>query len=284
MAKLSPVGGPAVSVDGLTLCRSDGEELVADVTFDLHRAEILGLVGESGSGKTLTSLAISELLPPGISISGGQVTVARDEDADRAAAKRSEVAMVFQDAMSCLNPAYTVGQQLRRIFVRQHGWTRRAADAKAVETLGLVGMPDPRRVARQHPHELSGGMRQRVMIAIAVGVAPRVLIADEPTTALDVTVQAQILDLIRALRDELALAVIMVTHDLGVVADLCDRVLVMHNGRIVESGLTESVFASPAHPHSRALLESTRRLEAPRRQGDGADSAEHEHDEETAAS
>jgi peptide/nickel transport system permease protein len=237
--------------------------VVDEVSFRVGEGEILGLVGESGSGKTVVSLSIMRLFPsPPARIVGGQVRFAGQDllslgiDGMRKI-RGGQIAMVFQDPMSSLNPAIRVGDQIAEA-IRLHGSVdRAAAKARAVELLDKVGIADPAQRARSYPHELSGGMRQRVMIAMALSGEPRLLIADEPTTALDVTIQAQVVDLLRQLQKEDGLGVIFVTHDLGLVADLCDRVAVMYAGQIVETAPTEDLFARPVHPYTEGLLAAT---------------------------
>jgi oligopeptide/dipeptide ABC transporter ATP-binding protein len=241
--------------------RNRESEIVRGVDLDLAAGEKLGIVGESGSGKSLTVLSVLRLLPyPPISMLGGTITY---EGRDLAALKEpelervrgAEIAMVYQDPMTSLNPLLRVRTQIVETL-RAHGVDRGAALARCREVLGQVGLPDPERVERAFPHELSGGMLQRVMIAIALSVSPRVLIADEPTTALDVTIQRQILELVEDLQARTGMAVMWVTHDLGVVARLVDRVAVMYAGRVVEVAPTRQLFARPSHPYTRALLAS----------------------------
>jgi peptide/nickel transport system permease protein len=238
-----------------------------DVNIDLRRGEILGLVGESGCGKTVTSMSILRLLPsPPARILSGQVLYdGRDLLQLRTKELRSvrgrDIAMVFQDPMASLNPAFTVGDQIveaQRIHDRRVSRSR--ARARAIELLDIVGIPDARRRLDDFPHTFSGGMRQRVLIAMALANNPKVLIADEPTTALDVTVQAQIIELIRNLRDEFEMSVIFVTHDLGVVQEVCDRVTVMYAGQVVEQASMRELFTAPRHPYSRALLDARPRV------------------------
>ena len=234
--------------------------VVEDVSFHVCPGEVLGLVGESGSGKTVSSLAVLRLIPspPGRIVGGsirfdGRDLLAADFDAMRRL-RGAEIAMIFQDPMSSLNPAYTVGNQLAETVLLHENLSRGEARSRALELLQRVGIPDPEARLDQYPHEFSGGMRQRVMIAMALICRPRLLIADEPTTALDVTVQAQILDLLRSLQAETGMAIIFVTHDLGVVADICDRVTVLYAGQVVESGDVHDAFARPRHPYSAGLL------------------------------
>jgi oligopeptide/dipeptide ABC transporter ATP-binding protein len=236
---------------------------VADVSLEVGPGETLALVGESGCGKSLTALAIMRLLPqPPARISAGQVLlqgrdlVALPERAMEAERGRS-VSMIFQDPMSSLNPVMRVGAQISEALRRHSGLTGEAARARALALLGMVGIPDTAARLEEYPHRLSGGMCQRVMIALALAGQPRVLIADEPTTALDVTIQAQILDLLRRLQAETGMALLLITHDLGVVAEVADRVAVMYAGRIVEQAPVEALFDRPLHPYTRGLLGAT---------------------------
>ena len=222
--------------------------------------EKLGVVGESGSGKTLTMLSVLKLLPAQLQILGGEIGFV-GEDLLRVPAERlrqvrgGEVAMVYQDPMSSLNPLLRIGSQIEETL-EAHGVRGARASERTREVLGQVGLPDPDRVESSYPHELSGGMLQRVMIAMGLSTSPRVLIADEPTTALDVTIQQQILDLVEELHSETGMAVVWVTHDLGVVARLVERVAVMYAGRVVEIASTKDIFARPSHPYTAALLAS----------------------------
>ena len=242
---------------------------VSEVSFSVRPGEHIGLVGESGSGKSVTSLAILGLLPSsGVEV-GGLVEYAGQDlltmpTKQRSSLRGREIAMVFQDPMSSLNPVVRVGTQIAEVLERHKGLKRNEATDRAVELLDMVGIPDPRRRVREYPHQLSGGMRQRVLIAIALACEPRLLIADEPTTALDVTIQAQILELLKALVAETNTALIMITHDLGVVAGLCDQVHVMYQGRVVESAARRPLFAAPAHPYTGGLLASIPRLDSDR--------------------
>lgn len=234
-------------------------EAVSAVSFEVCPDETVAVVGESGSGKTVTALSVMRLLD------GGQVTGGRiswdDRDltaADEVELRRirgQEIAMIFQDPMTSLDPLYSVGNQLVEAIRLHRRTSRRAARERAVELLEQVGLPDPRRRLRSYPHQLSGGQRQRVMIAMALACSPRMLIADEPTTALDVTVEAQILELIRELQREYHTALLLVTHDMGVVAEMADRVVVFYAGQVVEQGSVTQVLADPRHPYTEALLE-----------------------------
>jgi oligopeptide/dipeptide ABC transporter ATP-binding protein len=242
---------------------ADGTEAPAvdDVSFGLARGETLALVGESGSGKSVTALSIMRLvMPPGRIASGrieldGHDLLSLDETKMRAIRGR-RIGFVFQEPMVALDPVYTIGAQIAETL-EAHGLARGGAvRARVLDLLDAVSVPDPARRAREYPHQLSGGLRQRAMMALALAAEPDVLIADEPTTALDVTVQAEVLDLLRDLRRRFALSVLLITHDLGVVAEMADRVAVMYAGRIVESGAVAQVFHSPAHPYTRALFDS----------------------------
>lgn len=236
---------------------------VSKVSFTLDKGETLGIVGESGSGKTVTSKTLLRIIPsPPGKITGGKVLF-HGEDLVTASEKRMQqirgnrIAMIFQEPMSALNPVFKVGWQIDealRLHQRELSKTQRRE--RVLEMLTKVNMPSPERRINEYPHQLSGGMRQRVMIAMALACNPEILIADEPTTALDVTIQAQVLGLIEDLKDELGAAVILITHDLGVVAEVCDRVLVMYAGQVVEQGLVDDIFHRPAHPYTKALLRS----------------------------
>jgi peptide/nickel transport system ATP-binding protein len=250
-----------------------GRDVVAvdDLNLSIARGETVALVGESGSGKSVSSLAIMGLLPRRIArIAGGRIPFRGRDHTERdlvtlsAEEKRqirgNEIGMVFQEPMTSLNPVYTVGEQIAEPIRIHRGAPRHEAAERAIALLDRVGIPDPTRRARQYPHELSGGMRQRVTIAMALACDPLLLIADEPTTALDVTIQAQILDLLRELKAERSMGVLFITHNLGVVADIADRVAVMYCGRIVETGPVAEVFGHPRYPYTRGLLRSVPRL------------------------
>jgi oligopeptide/dipeptide ABC transporter ATP-binding protein len=253
---------PVLSVRGLTtVLHLDGgpATIVDDVSFEVGAGETVALVGESGCGKSLTMLSVMGLhpVPPAEIVAGSVVLGGRDVvamgEADRRAVRGAEMAMVYQDPMTSLNPLMRVGDQIAEVL-RAHGRTREDALDRTIEVLAEVGIPRPARAARAYPHEFSGGMRQRVVIAMALALRPKVLIADEPTTALDVTIQQQIISLVARLREQLSMAVIWVTHDLGVVARVAQRVLVMYAGHVVEEGPTGTVFAAPEHPYTAGLL------------------------------
>ncbi|GAB3306800.1 ATP-binding cassette domain-containing protein [Epidermidibacterium keratini] len=234
--------------------------VVNQVSFDIGPGRILGLVGESGSGKTVTSLSILGLIPtPPGRISNGHIWYAGEDltaisDERLREIRGNEISMIFQEPMTSLNPAFTIGDQIGEAWRVHRGGKRATADKRAAEMLDLVGIPNATRRLRDYPHEFSGGMRQRAMIAMALVCDPKLLIADEPTTALDVTVQAQILELLLRLRDETGTGIIFITHDLGVVAELCDEVAVMYAGQIVETAVGAELFQQPKHPYSEGLL------------------------------
>jgi oligopeptide/dipeptide ABC transporter ATP-binding protein len=239
----------------------DATEPVAGVTFHANRGEVVGVVGESGSGKSLTLRAIAGLLPEGVSARGGQIEVGGIDvlGADRRELRRlrgGEVGMIFQEPMTALNPTMRIGPQIAEAARIQCGLSRQGAKARAIELLGQMGFKEPRRRYRLFPHELSGGMRQRVVIAIALAGEPSLLLCDEPTTALDATVTMRVLDLIVGLVTDLNIGIVLVTHDLGVAYRVCDRILVMYSGRIVEEGSAEEVLRRPRHPYTLALLQA----------------------------
>ena len=256
---------PLLRVDDLRVVFGPpGREQVAvdGVSLSLNPGEVLGIVGESGCGKTLTALSILRLIPnPPGRIAAGRILF-RGQDLARASEKAmnrirgKEISMIFQEPMTALNPVFKIGEQIGETLRVHDGLTRAQARSGALQMLERVGISNPEQRLGQYPHELSGGMRQRIMIAIALACRPQILIADEPTTALDVTIQAQILLLLRELQSELGMAVILITHDLGVVAQVVDRVAVMYAGRIVEEGSAAAVFERPSHPYTRLLLES----------------------------
>ena len=234
---------------------------VDDVSFEIAQGATLGVVGESGCGKSVTSLSILRLIPkPGRIASGKILFEGRDllqlPEREMRALRGSAISMIFQEPMSSLNPVYTVGAQIAESLMLHERSSRRAAMARATELLATVNIPSPKERVHAYPHQLSGGMRQRVMIAMALACKPKLLIADEPTTALDVTIQAQILELLSRLREQLNRAVMLISHDLGLVAEFAENVVVMYAGRVVERAPTRDIFASPAHPYTRGLLRS----------------------------
>ncbi|WUU81736.1 ABC transporter ATP-binding protein [Streptomyces cellulosae] len=242
---------------------------VDGISFEVDQGQVVGLVGESGCGKSVTSLALMGLLPSkGLTIGGRAEFDGTDLFTMSPSARRdlrgSEMAMIFQDPLSSLNPVVPIGVQVTEILERHRGMKGEAARKEAAHLLDRVGIPDPTRRLKEYPHQLSGGMRQRALIAMAVACAPRLLIADEPTTALDVTIQAQILELLKELVDQEGTALLMITHDLGVVAGLCDQVNVLYAGKVVESAGRRELFAHPTHPYAHGLLGSIPRLDAPR--------------------
>ena len=244
-------------------------QAVDQVSFELRRGEVLAIVGESGSGKSVTALTLMGLTrSPNARIEGsarfGETDLIEASDAELQRLRGDHIAMIFQDPMSSLNPVYRVGDQIAETITAHRDVDKREAGARAVELMKSVGIPGAEERASNYPHEFSGGMRQRVMIAMALALEPDVLIADEPTTALDVTIQAQILRLIEDLNRERDVATILITHDLGVVAEIADRVLVMYGGRVVEVGTLEQIFYEPQHPYTWGLLGSVARIDRPR--------------------
>lgn len=242
---------------------------VDSVSFDLHRGETLGIVGESGSGKSVTNLSVMRLIPsPPGKIMGGRALLAGDDifalkEADVRSIRGNRVSMIFQDPMTSLNPFLKISTQMIETIRLHQGKNRSEAREKAVEMLNMVGIPKSGSRIDNYPHQFSGGMRQRVMIAMALSCNPEILIADEPTSALDVTIQAQILEIIKELTRKLVTAVIMITHDLGVVAGMCDNICVMYAGRIVEKAPVDDLFHDPQHPYTRGLIKSVPRLDKP---------------------
>ncbi|ADX72850.1 dipeptide/oligopeptide/nickel ABC transporter permease/ATP-binding protein [Pseudarthrobacter phenanthrenivorans] len=248
-----------LSVRNLSVGVENGVRLVTDVSFDVEPGTVLGLVGESGCGKTMTALSLLGLLPSGVSVTGGQIlwngrNLAAATDKEMEGIRGREIALISQEPMRALDPMFTVGYQLTATVRRLRGMGRVEAKAEATSLLEKVGIVDSARILKTYPHQISGGMAQRVAIALALAGRPRLLVADEPTTALDVTVQAEILSLLRSLVKETGMSVVMVTHDLGVVADLCDQVAVMYAGEVVENGRTDSILDNPRHPYTLALL------------------------------
>jgi peptide/nickel transport system ATP-binding protein len=260
-ASLAGTSGSVLSIADLTISfrTEDGTvDAVKGIGFDVAPGEIVAVVGESGSGKSVTSMSVLGLLPKTSTISGnvrlGEEGISGLKEKELRKIRGNEIAMIFQEPMTALNPVYTVGWQLRESLRSHQDISKAAADARALELLEMVGIPNPPERFKQYPHQLSGGLRQRVVIAMAISCDPKVIIADEPTTALDVTVQAEILGLLRKLRDTLNTAIVLITHDMGVVADLADRVVVMYQGEIVEQAPVKELFASPQQDYTRRLL------------------------------
>jgi peptide/nickel transport system ATP-binding protein len=259
------VSSPVLEVKGLQthFITDDGSIPAVDhVDFSVNPGEILGIVGESGCGKSVTSLSIMGLVPsPPGKIVGGEILY-NNEDLTKASEKRmrqirgNEIAMIFQEPMTSLNPVFTIGNQLMEALRIHKNCSKKEAYEKSVKILKQVGLPRAEEIMNEYPHQLSGGMRQRVMIAMAMVCEPKVLIADEPTTALDVTIQAQILDLMKRLNEETKTAIILITHDLGVVAEMCQRVIVMYAGKVVEEADVRTLFKNPKHPYTKGLLQS----------------------------
>ncbi|RED63883.1 ABC transporter ATP-binding protein [Cohnella lupini] len=258
-----------LEVDGLkTEFKRDGGSITAvdGVNFHINKGEVLGLVGESGCGKSVTSLSIMRLLKdtPG-KISGGAVRfegsdLTKLKESDMRRIRGKDMAMIFQEPMTSLNPVLRIGKQLEEPIRLHLGYNRKKAREHAIQTLKLVGIPRAEELVDDYPHQLSGGMRQRVMIAMAMSCHPKLIIADEPTTALDVTIQAQILDLMRRLKEEKDMGMLLITHDLGVVAEMCDRVVVMYAGRVVEEASVKDLFEQPQHPYTKGLIRSVPKL------------------------
>ena len=262
---------PLLEVEGLKthfFTRDGVVRAVDGVSFVVHAGETVAIVGESGCGKSVTSLSILRLIasPPGRTVAGSIRFEGRDllalSEPEMRKVRGNEISMIFQEPMTSLNPVLTVGRQIAEALTLHRGLARDAAQARAVEMLALVNIPEPARRVREYPHQLSGGMRQRVMIAMALACNPKLLIADEPTTALDVTIQAQILDLMRGLKEKTGAAIVLITHDLGVVAEMAQRVVVMYAGRKVEEAPVGALFAHPRHPYTQGLLNSIPRLGA----------------------
>ena len=272
---IAPPEAPLLDVRNLHTVFATGDGVVHavnGVSYTVKPGEALGLVGESGCGKSVSALSLMRLIPnPPGRISDGEILFdGRDllklSDEEMRRVRGKEIAIIFQDPMSSLNPVLTIGRQISEALELHEGLNGAKARERTVELLDLVGIPSASSRVDDYPHQFSGGMRQRVMIAMALSCNPKLLIADEPTTALDVTIQAQILDLIARLRKELGMAVILITHDLGVVAGVCERINVMYAGHIVESGTAEELFANPRHPYTLGLLRSVPRIDQPRRE------------------
>ncbi|MFB4351614.1 ABC transporter ATP-binding protein [Microbacterium sp. LS_15] len=258
----------ALRVDDLSIAYGGAPPSVSGVSLRVRKGEIVGVIGESGSGKSSIALAMMGLLPDSARVTARRLDVAGKDmndagERDWAKIRGLAASMVFQEPMSALNPCMRIGAQIAEVLQIHGKADRRQARSRALEILRLVQMPDAEKRLDYYPHQLSGGQRQRVVIAIAVAAGPDLLVADEPTTALDVTVQAQILDLIRTLRDETGMGVLFISHDLGVIGQLCERVAVMYRGRVVESGSARRVLDDPRHPYTRALLESIPRPSVP---------------------
>lgn len=253
-----------MNVENLQVGIKDNDEdiaIVNGISFRLKKAETLGIVGESGCGKSMTSLSLMGLLPPGVEWQNGDVEVGnlhfkQFKNKDWRKVRGKKISMIFQEPMSSLNPVYTIGRQIVEMILSHESISKKEAKTRAIEMLKLVGIPRPEQVINEYPHQLSGGMRQRIMIAIALACNPEILIADEPTTALDVTIQAQILELMKSLQDKLHMSIVLITHDLGVVSEMCDRVIVMYAGEIVEEADVVNLFDSPKHPYTKGLMES----------------------------
>lgn len=261
----------ALVIDDLLIAYGDAGPVVADVSLRVRRGEIVGVIGESGSGKSSVALAAMGLLPGSARFESSKLEIAGEDvtnfdEPDWARIRGTRVSMVFQEPMSALNPCMRVGAQIAEVLRIHNRADKHTAEEKALEILRLVRMPEPEKRIRYYPHQLSGGQRQRIVIAIAVVANPSLLVADEPTTALDMTVQAQILELLRILRDETGMGVLFISHDLGVISQLCERVYVMYRGRVVEGGPSAEVLRDPRHPYTQALLESIPRPSIPVRE------------------
>ncbi len=247
-------------------------QAVRGVSFDLHKAETIGIVGESGCGKSVTVQSLMRLIPmpPGVIKHGEVIFNGQDiiklSDREMRNVRGSEIGMIFQDPMTSLNPTMKIGTQITEGLKKHQKMNTADAKKRAIEMLQLVGVPTPEKRINQYPHEFSGGMRQRAMIAIALACNPKLLIADEPTTALDVTIQAQIMDVMKDLKTQLDTSIILITHDLGVVADMAERIIVMYAGEVVEEGTSEEIFYTPKHPYTWGLLSSVPRLDAQNKQ------------------
>jgi oligopeptide/dipeptide ABC transporter ATP-binding protein len=261
---------PLLSIEDLVVQFPTGAgvvEAVSGVAYEVRRGETVAVVGESGCGKSVTALALLGLVPPPGRVVRGAIRFDGESLLDATPERLREirgddVAMIFQEPMTSLNPVFRVGEQIAEVLRTHRGTSDEVADTEVIRLLRLVGIADPEQRAREYPHQLSGGMRQRVMIAMALACGPKLLVADEPTTALDVTVQAQVLDLLRRLQRTLGMAVLLITHDLGVVAEVAHRVVVMYAGRVVEQGTAHAIFGRPRHPYTAGLFRSLPRLDA----------------------
>ncbi|RNB89059.1 ABC transporter ATP-binding protein [Brevibacillus nitrificans] len=240
---------------------------VRGVNFHVNRGEAVAIVGESGCGKSVTAQTLMKLIPmPPGDIKKGEILfngedIVKKSNKEMEGIRGKDIGMIFQDPMTSLNPTMTIGSQITEGLVKHQNMSRTAARDRAIELLTMVGIPQPEKRIEQYPHEFSGGMRQRAMIAIALACSPKLLIADEPTTALDVTIQAQILDLMKDLQKKTGTSIILITHDLGVVAEMCDRVIVMYAGKVIETGTVDDIFYNPQHPYTKGLLRSVPRLD-----------------------
>lgn len=241
-------------------------QAVRGVSFELEKGEAIGVVGESGSGKSVTSMSIMQLLQHPGKVKSGEIifngeNLLEKSEKEMMRIRGKKIAMIFQDPMTSLNPVYKIGDQIMEATIKHKGLSKSEARKEAIEMLRLVGIPSPEKRVDNYPHEFSGGMRQRAMIAIALSCEPDLLIADEPTTALDVTIQAQILELLKELKDKIDTSIILITHDLGVVADVCSRIVVMYGGLVMEEGTAEQIFYNPKHPYTMGLIKSIPKLE-----------------------
>ncbi len=240
---------------------------VRGVNFHVNRGEAVAIVGESGCGKSVTAQSLMKLIPmPPGEIKKGEIlfngdNIVTKSNKEMESIRGKDIGMIFQDPMTSLNPTMTIGNQIMEGLIKHQNMSKAAARERAIELLTIVGIPQPERRVNQYPHEFSGGMRQRAMIAIALACSPKLLIADEPTTALDVTIQAQILDLMKDLQKKMGTSIILITHDLGVVAEMCDRVIVMYAGKVIETGTVDDIFYNPQHPYTKGLLRSVPRLD-----------------------
>ncbi len=270
---MSEVIKPVLSVRDLVVefaTERGAVRAVNGVSFDVFGGDTLGIVGESGCGKTVTSLALLGLVPspPGRIVSGeirlGEVDIVGLNDRQMRQIRGRDIAMIFQEPMTALNPVFTVGQQMSEVLRRHRGLSKRQARTAAIEMLATVGIAAPENRVDEYPHQLSGGMRQRVMIAMALSCSPKILVADEPTTALDVTTQAQVMEQIVSLQSQFDMAVVLITHDLGVVAQTCERALIMYCGEVIEQAPVKQLFSAPRHPYTQGLLASIPRVRAAR--------------------
>ncbi len=255
---------PLLEVKELETCfmtEAGTARAVDSVSFEISRGQVLGIVGESGCGKSVCALSILRLVPPPGIITGGHIRFGGKElleltESEMQAIRGNEISMIFQEPMTSLNPVFRVGDQVAEVLLRHNRVSKKEAGLRVIELLGMAGIPSPGLRVRDYPHQMSGGMRQRVMIAMAIACSPRLIIADEPTTALDVTIQAQILALLDGLRETHSMAILLITHDLGVIAEAADEVIVMYTGRVVERAVVSDLFANPLHPYTQGLMRS----------------------------